>query len=353
MIKLKELFIDRKSYLSDMTEGLKSGKDYILIAPRRYGKTTLAQKVLDKISQDKSFLVIQVDFMRYSNSVESIAEAIIENCLNALGFMGRLKLWLNQVDFSLKLKVKYSDLEIEPILQLIKLKQDPDVLLEHALNLIENIAVKTNKTVIMFFDEFGELQKIGEQVIRTFRSVLQTHKLVNYLFAGSQETLMEKIFMDKEGAFYRFGELVFVKEFDREEVIEILSVEMKLSFDVIEAILNLFKCHPYYTSRIIKDIKVLPKIASSLDTFMEYISASLIPSEMAYIELQRDILSKKAYALDIIISLSMNQELNTLDAPRQSIHRTLKSLEISGFIVRDANGKYIVADPLINLYFNN
>ena len=353
MIKLKELFIDRKSYLSDMTEGLKSGKDYILIAPRRYGKTTLAQKVLDKISQDKSFLVIQVDFMRYSNSVESIAEAIIENCLNALGFMGRLKLWLNQVDFSLKLKVKYSDLEIEPILQLIKLKQDPDVLLEHALNLIENIAVKTNKTVIMFFDEFGELQKIGEQVIRTFRSVLQTHKLVNYLFAGSQETLMEKIFMDKEGAFYRFGELVFVKEFDREEVIEILSVEMKLGFDVIEAILNLFKCHPYYTSRIIKDIKVLPKIASSLDTFMEYISTSLIPSEMAYIELQRDILSKKAYALDIIISLSMNQELNTLDAPRQSIHRTLKSLEISGFIVRDANGKYTVADPLINLYFNN
>lgn len=353
MVNLKELFIDRKSYLSNMISGLKSGKDYILIAPRRYGKTTLAQKVLNEISQDNSFLVIQIDFMRYSNSIESVAEAIIENCLNSLGFMGRLKLWLNQVDFSLKLKVKYSDLEIEPILQSIKSKKAPEVLLEQALNLIEKIAIKTNKTVIMFFDEFGELQKIGEQVIRTFRSVLQTHKQANYLFAGSQETLMQNIFMDKEGAFYRFGELIFVKEFDRGEVIEILSGEMNLDFDVIEAILNLFKCHPYYTSRIIKDIKVLPKIVSSLSNFMDYISTTLIPSEMAYIELQRDILSQKAHALDIIISLSMNQDLGALNVHRQSIHRTLKNLELAGFIIRDTNGKYAVADPLINLYFSN
>lgn len=31
--------------------GLKQGKDYSLIAPRRYGKTTLAEKILTQINE--------------------------------------------------------------------------------------------------------------------------------------------------------------------------------------------------------------------------------------------------------------------------------------------------------------
>ncbi|RTL01496.1 MAG: ATP-binding protein, partial [Proteobacteria bacterium] len=73
---LKELFIDRKQYLGELTNGLKHGKDYILIAPRRFGKTTLAHEVLNRISDDSQFMVIAIDFMRYSGSVQSIAEAI-------------------------------------------------------------------------------------------------------------------------------------------------------------------------------------------------------------------------------------------------------------------------------------
>ena len=94
---VKELFIDRKENLRSLTHGLKNGKDYILIAPRRYGKTTLAQKILENITQDAECLTIHIDIMRYSGSVQSVAEGIVENCLNALGFIGRLKFLLKQL----------------------------------------------------------------------------------------------------------------------------------------------------------------------------------------------------------------------------------------------------------------
>jgi AAA+ ATPase superfamily predicted ATPase len=37
-------FINRKEEIKTLTSGLQHSKDYILIAPRRFGKTSLAKK---------------------------------------------------------------------------------------------------------------------------------------------------------------------------------------------------------------------------------------------------------------------------------------------------------------------
>ena len=158
-------------------------------------------------------------------------------------------------------------------------------MLEHALEFIEIAAIKSHKKFIVFFDEFGELHSSDERVIKTFRSILQLHKNVNCLFAGSQETLMSKIFVEQSGAFYRFGDLVWLNEFDKSEIVELLS-KMKLDFETIDTILQRFHCHPYYTARIIKDITLKPIYGSSVHNFLSYISEVLIPEENAYLELQ-------------------------------------------------------------------
>ncbi len=349
---IKDLFIDRTTYLQSLTNGLQHGKDYILIAPRRYGKTTLAQKILDKLKSDSNYLTIQIDIMRYSGSIQSIAEGIIENCLNAIGIIGKLKLWLKQIEFSFKIKIKYSNLEIEPLLQLVRNQDDEWTLLEQSLQLIETIALKTNKKLIVFFDEFGELYSLGERAIKIFRSVIQLHKQVTYLFAGSQETLMSKIFVEGSGAFYRFGDLVWLKELERIEVIELLN-EMKITYEVMDAVLQKFNCHPYYTSKIIKDFIIAPNYASSMEEFFYYIDNVLIPQESAYLELQLQKIKEKSHALDIVSNLALN--LDPYDAPisKQSVYNTLKNLELSGFITKVEKAKYIIADPLIKLYLSH
>lgn len=348
---LKELFIDRKQHLEELTNGLKHGKDYILVAPRRFGKTTLAHEVLNKIANDSQFIVVSIDFMRYSGSVQSIAEAIIENTLNALGIVGKIKLWIQQIEFSLKIKMKYADLEIEPMIQMVKNKNDEWALLEHALEFLETAAIKSNKQVVVFFDEFGELHSADERIIKTFRSVLQLHKHVSCLFAGSQETLMTKIFVEQSGVFYRFGNLVWLKEFERSEVIELLE-GMKLDFTTIDMIINIFNCHPYYTSRVIKDIMLQPIYGASVDNFADYINKVLIPEENAYLELQTEKIKARNYALDVFSNIALDIDPYSLSLTKQSVYNTLKNLEISGFISKVDKSKYVVADPLLKLYFN-
>jgi hypothetical protein len=349
---VKELFIDRKEYLGSLTHGLKNGKDYILIAPRRFGKTTLAQKILEDIARDPDCLTIHIDIMRYSGSIQSVAEGIVENCLNALGFIGRLKFLLKQIEFSFKLKVKYGDLEIEPLLQLIRDKNDEWLLLEQALALPEKIALKYNKKVIVFFDEFGELFYLGERVIKVFRSVIQLQKKVNYLFAGSQETLMTKMFVEKSGAFYRFGNLIFLKDLDRDEILLYLT-EMNLPYEIIEIILHKFNCHPYYTSKIIKDLVIEPRHAKSIDTFLAYINNVLIHQENGYLELQLQKIKEKSHALDVMVNLSMRLDpYSGLNINKQAAYTALKNLENGGFITKIEKAKYVIADPLLAMYLN-
>ncbi len=348
---IKDLFIDRKNYFEELSDGLKQGKDYILIAPRRFGKTTLAHEILRNIQLDNDYLVMSIDFMRYSGSVQSIAEAIIENTLNAIGFIGKLKLWMQQIEFSLKIKLKYADLEIEPIIQLIRNKSNEWSLLEYALEFIETAAIKASKKFIVFFDEFGELHSLDERVVKMFRSVLQLHKNVHCLFAGSQETLMSKIFVEQSGAFYRFGNLIWLKEFEKSEVLELLS-KLKLDYEVIDLILTRFSCHPYYTSKIIKDIMLKPDYGSSVNLFLAYISDILILEENAYLELQLEKIKSRSHALDVFTQIALNQDPYSLPIAKQTVYTILKSLETSGFITKIDKAKYMVADPLLKLYFN-
>lgn len=163
---MKSVFINRKSEIQKLSDGLRKGRDYVLVAPRRYGKTMLSLQVLDILRQDNKYIIIDIDLMTYSGgSIRSIAECILEKTLNALGILGKLRRMWHQTNITFNLKVKYQDLEIEPLFHVYK-NADEWTLLEESLQLFEKIALKTEKQVIVFFDEFGELYSLGERIIK-------------------------------------------------------------------------------------------------------------------------------------------------------------------------------------------
>ncbi|MFN8770180.1 MAG: AAA family ATPase [Neisseriaceae bacterium] len=356
---MKDLFINRKSELSLLISGLKSINDYILVAPRRYGKTVLALKVLDEIRKDKNFIVVDIDLMFYSGgSIKSIAEGIIEKILNALGLKGKLRQMWHDLDFNFRVKLKYQDLEIEPLLNLFK-EGDEWSLLENALNLAEKVAIKENKIVVMFYDEFGELASLGDRVIKAFRSVLQRHKHVSYLFAGSQETVMNKIFLDKSGAFYRFGELIYLKELDKQDVFNyILETYPLVHIDrneikdltILDTIIHGLNGHPYYTAQAIKFLE-LNKTNCTLQRYFEFLYDELLVRERGYLSQQLLAIKGKQYALDILrmIAMKINPYAELKDIREQNIYRLLKWLENSGYIRKESRGVYYILDPLLTL----
>ena len=362
MEKIKNLFINRKLELKKLTNGLKAGDDFILVAPRRFGKTALALKVLDEIRQSDEYIIIDIDLMSYaSGSIRSVAECIIEKSLNALGFYGKIRrLWRN-LDFSFNLKIKYNELEIEPLLNMV-VDGDEWALLEDALNLPEKIAIKEKKHVIVFYDEFGELGALGDRIIKLFRSVIQRHSHVSYLFSGSQETVMNKIFANKAGAFYRFGELIYLKELDKKDIFNyIVETYPDMTpthgglkdITIIEAVLNGLNGHPYYTAQAIKFFRSNP--ICTMEEFAIFLKDDLLERERPLLEQQLINMGKKQHAIDVlrVLSLELNpyEELKTLSP--QKIYTVLRYLEDSGYVFKQSRGIYGVVDPLLKMLLIN
>ena len=86
---LQDIFINRKKELAEISSGIALGQSFIIIAPRRYGKTTLIKKIAKDIESQNQ--VIYIDVMRYAHSVISLAEAITEACLAKIGITGKLR----------------------------------------------------------------------------------------------------------------------------------------------------------------------------------------------------------------------------------------------------------------------
>lgn len=95
-----------------------------------------------------------------------------------------------------------------------------------------------------------------------------------------------------------------------------------------------------------------PIHGESVDSFLSYISDVLIPEENVYLELQTEKIKSRNYALDVFANIALGIDPYSLALTKQTVYNTLRNLETSGFICKIDKSKYVVADPLLKLYFN-
>jgi len=126
-------------------------------------------------------------------------------------------------------------------------------MLEDVLNLIEKLSSEKKRAIVVF-DEFQEVQKLDEDLARQLRSVMQHHKNINYVFLGSQESLIRNIFEKKRSSFYHFGMLLPLGKIPENDFRNYLMQGFHESAanggEIAAAILAFTRCHPYYTQQL-------------------------------------------------------------------------------------------------------
>ena len=350
-MQLQDIFINRKKELEIIPKGLKMGQSYVIIAPRRYGKTTLIRKIIQQFD-DKT--TIYIDIMRHSNSLNELTQAIIDSCLKNLGIAGQIKQLINKINLKIYIKMKIQELELETIIYNLE-KNDEFTAFAEALELPEKLAKKFNKNWVVVFDEIGELQNVNTQAIKVLRSVIQLHKKVSYLFAGSQETLMNDIFISMKGAFYRFGIIYKLNELDIPDVLEFFKKNLlNIDSSVISYIIDNFQGHPYYTTNLFYRISLVndKHLDKTLDLGdLKKIIEELIFDESHYLEDQVLKLNKSKDSISVLKSL-IDKDETLYPITRQRKYVILKSLVRSGY-VRKINSQYELTDPLLKFYLVN
>jgi hypothetical protein len=204
-------FIGREEEINRLATNIKYGVNTVLISPRRWGKTSLVNKVAG-MTASKELLVVKMDIFSCRNEYDFynvFSEAILKQSASkveewkdlAKGFIERLtpKISmspdpLSEYSFSLGITSK---------------THTP----KEVLQLPEMIAQRKGCHLLICIDEF---QQVGEfpdslTVQKRMRSVWQHQNNVSYCLYGSKMHMMTNLFQKKSYPFYKFGEIQYLK----------------------------------------------------------------------------------------------------------------------------------------------
>lgn len=201
--------VDREDFIREVVQRLLDGHSIILAGPRRIGKSSVAGEILRRL-KDQGAYTAQIDLFHVTTMEEFGAKflrAVLENRTGPYHRTIRALRGLREWLAGSELRAKIHDLELG--LTLGGDDQDPEDLIETAVETSERLARTDHRRLVVLLDEFQEVDRLGgEALLKRLRALFQQQQNTVYLFLGSQTTLMRTIFGDRRQAFYRFASLL-------------------------------------------------------------------------------------------------------------------------------------------------
>lgn len=192
-------FYDRAEETERMVKTLSGGNNIVLLAPRRYGKTSLVFRVMDELEK-QGIVCVYFDMMPVY-SLESFVELFTQALYRKqsakekfLSLVSQLKNVRPKLTFDPAGNAEFGIDFSEPR---VSASTVADV-----LDLPERMSQSGHRVVVVF-DEFQEIRRFDKYGLESLmRSKIQLHHSANYLFLGSKTHLMQDMFMAKNRPFY-------------------------------------------------------------------------------------------------------------------------------------------------------
>src|SRR4051812_16824798 len=174
-----------------------AGNNSRLIAPRRYGKTSLLQRVIQD-AHGEGWAAVYVDFFGVLTLADVAAR--IERAY-AGQLEGNLASWFAGIRRRLRPTLRFGgEQEVPAELELSLDPQAEPPLLER-LALPQRILERTGQRTLVVFDEFQDVLAAKDRADAVIRSEIQHHgDAAGWVFAGSQLGMMRRLFADKRRA---------------------------------------------------------------------------------------------------------------------------------------------------------
>src|SRR4051794_27322752 len=176
-----------------------AGNNSRLIAPRRYGKTSLLQRVIDD-ARSEGWAAVYVDFFGVLTLADVAAR--IERAY-AAQLEGGLASWFAGVRRRLRPTLRLGGEQEVPAELELSLDPQAEPPLLDRLALPTRILERTGQRTLVVFDEFQDVLAAKDRADAVIRSEIQHHgDAASYVFAGSELGMMRALFADRRRAFY-------------------------------------------------------------------------------------------------------------------------------------------------------
>ena len=256
-------FTDRVKELDYIVQFLKSENHLILMSPRRFGKSSLVKKAVSETGRPFIWLNMQSVLSR-----EDFAAKLLKAILKEYKFE-KIKYYLR--NFHVIPSVNMNPMTDEFSVSFQPSADNGATALEDVMDMLQKVSTPDRKLIVVF-DEFQSILEIDKHLDKQLRAIMQEQSGINYIFLGSQESMMTDIFENVKSPFYHFGMLMRLskipygdfKEFIMERLAKVcLGNEIDSNGTIAEVpatallpetladeILSFTGCHPYYTQEL-------------------------------------------------------------------------------------------------------
>ena len=353
-------FYDRKTECTKLVNTLSGGNNVVLYAPRRFGKTSLVFKVIEQLER-MGFVCVYFDFMPVF-SPESFVRLYTKALSAKQSNLNKFATILTSITKSIRPVLTFGQDGIPEFSIDFAHTEVNETVIAQLLDIPEHLAGK-NKRVIVFFDEFQEVEKLKNINFEALlRSKIQQQQKTNYLFFGSKTHLLKEMFNNKKKAFYNSASQMVIGSLPQKDTIEFLQTKFALSNILID------EHTANYLIATASDIPHYIQLLAS-EIWQDAINnQSFITKEMVDESAKKVLAHKSDYYMELFDrqSQSRKQLLKALTVEGKNIfsaeyikknrlpatatlQRAAKELINNGIIERNGD-EYFIADPFLKLF---
>ncbi len=354
-------FCNRTIETNLLLENIKNGKHTLLMATRRYGKSSLILHVL-KLSK---MPYVETDLYMATNErvIEAyILNAVVELIGKALGNVEKLATSIKQYVKHLKPKLEIGGKGIKLELA-IDLATDPATNVKEALFLLEQLLVEKNKQAVLLLDEFQTVGVIaqGKGIEAAIRHVAQKTKNLTIVFSGSNRKLLKTMFEDENRPLYKLCWKLSLQRIAAEHYEKHLQKaamtqwNVRLSDTAFQAIITLSERHPYYMNKLCDRLWTFYEKHPPLekDIYKEWHLIVEEEKSDAIKEISLLSMGQKAVLLYMMQNpnalLTEKESISILQMASSSILAAVDGLEEKDMIEK-IDGRYQIINPVIRYY---
>ena len=188
--------VDREEEAARLLAAAREGNNSRVVAPRRFGKTSLLRRVIAD-ARAEGWEAVYVDFFGVV-TLADVAERIERAYATAL--QGAAATWFDGVRRALRPSLRAGAPGV--LSAEVDLAPTRASLLDR-LALPRRVHERWGRRVLVVFDEFQGVLTAQPDADAVIRSEIQHHgEAASYVFAGSQVGMMEALFTDRRRAFY-------------------------------------------------------------------------------------------------------------------------------------------------------
>jgi len=355
-------FTNREGEAAKLQANLLNGVNTMIISPRRWGKSSLVEKVIHDINKEKKAIKTVVIDLFSVGSEEEFLETYAREVIKASS--SRWQEWMGSGKEFFKRLVPKLSIGIDPNTD-FKLSFDWKELKKHSdevLNLPETIGQKRNIKFIICLDEFQNLSSFADYEVfeKKMRAAWQRQKKVTYCLYGSKRHMMTDIFNNPSKPFYRFGDIMLLPRIETSKWITFICKAFAGSGKQITEtdaarIPKLMKNNSWYVQQLahytwsLSEKKATKtEIEKALDELI-HANTPLYQKEVENLSVTQLKLLKAVAKGEMQFTSTMVMQTYQLGTPRNVLKN--KTLLINNDLIHEVDGQFEFVDPAFELWF--